>query len=126
LAISRIRDEIKELGEPIEYSEVVKLISLYPGRRNLFMRAYYKGKRLKRFIRTNLYNTNFTMEEFHQVFATLNFSEIVKLAGQFNIKSYYLDEQILRSTLDKIIKNCIREQKLKELAKYYKIVTGNE
>jgi len=121
LAIARIKDEIKQLGEPIKYSEAALAILSNPSRKAAFMRAYkyIKGMGLSTSEKSA---KNGPKKEDQKIFSTLTFDDLVKLNGYFVNRYISGDESIVSYILRKMINSSIREGKLKELSKYQEIL----
>jgi len=125
LAISRIQEEINQLGEPIELSEAFNIIAIYPSRRAIFMRAYEQIKGIHR-SSWDIFLEGSTIRDCQQAFSTLVFEDLVKLTDSISTQYPSEDDRIVKSTLNRIIKSTIRKEKLKELAKYFEIISKNK
>ncbi len=124
LAIARIKDELKQLGEPIKYSEAALEILSNPSRKATFMRAYkyIKGMGLSTPEKPTIRDTKI---EDLKIFSTLTFNDLVKMNDYFANRYISGDESIVSYILRKIINSTIYEGKLRELAKYQEILSKN-
>jgi hypothetical protein len=125
LAIVRLRNEISQLGAPIEHSEVVRLLSGNVLRMILFMQAYEKMRGIQR-TGWDRMKHSYTKQDVLDALSTLSDVELLNLSDFIPEPLNKNNINMIKSTLTKLVNTRIREEKLKEIASYYEIVRDNK